>query len=218
MRIKKLQPYLLALLIVGAVSCQKEVEDIDLGDDPFNPTPGNPSNPSSNNSIIGNWRFVKLIGVSTTMLEMTESGVSTKMVSITNIDSKDEAGTLKIDETTMATNGVKYSASTMVESTMYVAGIPVDNFSMPYDFVSPATSASTNYRKISADSIFVESSFMDLNQGGSPVQTLASGAKISWSKDTMILRMRGQQTQTIDDAGTPVKATAQFDFRAKYVK
>jgi len=217
MRMKKLQPYLFALLIIGAVSCQKEVEDIDLGDDPFNPAPGNPSNPS-NNSIVGTWRFVKLIGVSSTMLEMNESGVSTKMISIMNIDSKDEAGTLKIDETTMSTNGVKYSASTTVESTMYVAGIPVDNFTMPYDFVSPSTSASTNYRKISADSVFIESSFMDLNQGASPVQTLASGAKISWAKDTMILRMRGQQTQTIDDAGTPVKATAQFDFRAKYVK
>ncbi|MET0463507.1 MAG: hypothetical protein ABW007_10145 [Chitinophagaceae bacterium] len=217
MRIKKLQAYLFALLIVGAVSCQKEVEDIDLGDDPFNPTPGNPSNPS-NNSIIGTWRFVKLIGVSTTNVEMTESGISTRMVSRMVIDSKDESGTLKIDETTMTTDRVKYSASTMLESTMYVAGIAANNFSTPYSFISPETSGSTNYKKITADSVFVESSFVNLDQGGSPVATIPSGAKISWSKDTMILRMRERQTQTIDDAGTPVRLAVEFDFSAKYVK
>jgi hypothetical protein len=215
---KKLQPYLLALLLVGAISCQKEVDYVDLGNnDPNNPTPGNPTNPS-NNSIIGNWRFVKLIGNSKTTLEMTESGISTRMVSVMNIDSKDEAGTLKIDETTMTSNGIKYSASTTMESTMYVAGIAVDNFSMPYDFVSPETSGSTNYKKIGADSVFVESTFINLDQGGSPVATIPSGAKISWAKDTMILQMKMQQTQTIDDAGTPVKVSVQFDYRSKYVK
>lgn len=216
MRLKNLQPVLLTLLLIGAVSCQKEVDYVDLGGNPGNPDPG--GNPS-NNSIIGTWKFVKIVGVSKTSIEATFAGDATQNISTMLVDSKEASGTMSFTETTITTSKIKYSASTTTTGVTYVNGSLESEVTMPYDFVTPESSGSSKYRKVTADSIYVESGLINIeSQPGSPTVAQPTGAKISWLGDTLVLGIKARQQQTIDAGGTPAKVSIDYDYKSKYIK
>jgi|GEM_PF-5113402 len=217
MRLKKIQPFLLLLLLIGTVSCQKEVDYVDLSGSPLTPAP-DPGSPSDK-SIIGTWRFVKITGVSKTTIEATISGEVTKNVSTMNVDSREASGTMTFNETTVTTSKIKYASLTTTSGLTYVNGSLESEVNMPYDFVAPESSGTSRYRKVTADSIYVESGLINIeSQPGSPTASQPSGARISWLRDTLVLRIQAKQEQTQDFGGMPAKIGIDLDYKAKYVK
>lgn len=220
MRIKSVQIALLALVMIGAVACQKEVDYVDL---PPNNNPNDPGNPSGNRSIIGDWKFVKLTGVSTSITELTQDGVTMRNVSVTNVDSKDEKGTQRIDETTLTTTGVGYSMSSVVTGETFINGISTGAVSLPMNFTAPPTSGTSKYKKVTADSIYVEGGILNVDLQDQ-VSSLPVGAKISWLGDTLVLHVKTSIVQEItdpfgtNDPSVKGKSTAIVDYRAKYTR
>lgn len=196
---------LLSTLAVVAVSCQKEVDYQDLGGD--NPGTGNPGtgNPS-NNSIIGDWKFKKLIVDMQQTIEFSAGGLTQKMISDMDLVSSNEAGTVKIDASTMVSTGITCASTSNVFIKTYVNGALVDQTTAPYSLQIPPSDGTVNYTKISNDSLAVQSSLIDIDYPGASTG-MPTGLKVSWLGDTLVLTSRIKQEQIDNSLGIPAKST-----------
>lgn len=199
---------LLGSLAVLAVSCQKEIDYQDLGGN--NPGTGNPGtgNPS-NNSIIGDWKFKKMIVNIQTVADVTMSGTSQKTIGKMNFATTNEMGTLKIDATTFTASGIGYSVNSNMLISMYINGMLLSETPTPFQITQPPTDGSSNYTKISADSLSVDSPLVIVEYPGiptGPVPNTPHGVKVGWLGDTLVLTERVHQEIVDNSLGIPLKS------------
>jgi hypothetical protein len=212
---------LLGSLAVLAVSCQKEVDYQDLGGN--NPGTGNPGtgNPS-NNSIIGDWKFKKMIINIQTVGEVTMSGTSQKTVGKMNFATTNETGTLKIDATTLTASGVGYSVNSSMMMSMYVNGMLLSESPIPFQITQPPTDGSSPYTKIGTDSLVAESQLIKMDYPGIPDLTepadIKHGLKVSWLGDTLVLTERVNQEMVDNSLGIPMKSVVNGTQTLKFTK
>lgn len=210
MRIKRIQPVLLALVILGAVSCQKEVDYVDLGGNPGNP--GNPSNPSnpSNQSIIGDWKFARMV-IDMNIKATTTGGSLTMITEMSGgFVSFNEQGTVKIESNKLTATGIGYSVDTTFKNTVTADGMSVSELA-PWKYDMPPTSSSSSFQQISADSLALQGTIVnaDIPAGTSAIQP--SGIKISWSGDTLLLTSRSNQVINMNQGGA--SSVANYNIR-----
>jgi hypothetical protein len=130
-----------------------------------------------------------------------------KAVTLSNYVTKNNAGTVKITATEMISNGIAYEIDTTMNVKTYMAGVLIDEQNLPFDMTAPATSATSPYTKISADSLTTTDAFGVTDPaGGTPTGPV--GVKILWAGDTLLLKVSTSFTQTITQAGMPATLSA----------
>ena len=192
MKMKHTHVILLALVMTGAVSCQKEVDYVDLGNT------GNPTNPSQ--SITGDWKFVRML-LDMEMTDQSDDGfLKTEATIKGGFVSFNEKGTLKIESDKMTGNGIAYSVDTVYKFTASVNGIQDTEMEIPWKYDMPASNGSSSFKRITDDSLALTSTFMSPDlppTAGQAVQP--TGMRTSWSGDTLLLTTRVNQTVDADD-------------------
>ncbi|PZR23022.1 MAG: hypothetical protein DI535_25040 [Citrobacter freundii] len=187
MKIKHTHILLLVLVASGLASCQKEVDYVDLGNT------GNPTSPTQ--SITGDWKFVRMV-LDMEMTDKSDDGFLKLEATIKGgFVSFNEKGTLKIESDKMTGNGIAYSVDTVYKLTASTNGVQDMDMEIPWKYDMPASNGSSTFKRITADSLALTSTFMSPDlppTSGQAVQP--TGMRTSFSGDTLLLTTRVNQT------------------------
>jgi len=206
-----LLPFIAALVILA--SCQKEVSF----NGPVNPGSGGGGSGNNTNNIVGDYDFVGMLAHTVSTVRVNQAGQDVKTVTVSDYNTENNTGTVKITANQMISTGVGYSIDTMMNAKTYVNGLLLDDSDFPFQVTMPATSSSSTYVRNSSDSITVTGplGFPDPS-GNTP--TGSAGSKLSWHGDTLFMKVSTTFTQTINQGGIPATFTGTVNGTSKLKK
>ena len=190
---------LISVLILTIVifSCQKEV-DFQNGANQG----GTGSGTGNNRTIVGDYDFVGSWAHTLSTVTVNAGGDQLKTVTVSDYATENNTGTVKITSNQFIVSNMSYDIDTMMNAKTYVNGVLVNNSDFPFVVSQPATSSTSNYVKNSADSITITGAFGAPDPSGN-TPTGPVGARVSWSGDTLILKVNTTVSQTITQGGVP---------------
>lgn len=199
---------LIAAIVLGLASCQKEINGEDITPPNGGPVPGDtiPTNTNTNTEV-GVWNFVSVSGTVSQTAELSQAGSSIKGITATSFTSQNNAGTVTFDSVTMTASGVTFSVNTSAKTYVYMNGALYDSVQTPFNQTVPAQNASSGYKKIGSDSLyFQDGGFLDVLTGGLLPST-PSGCKITFAGNIMKMTIVYDTVTTQDYQGIPAKIT-----------
>lgn len=176
--------------IVALGSCQKEIH-YELPN--ASPAPGN--------KIVGDYDFVGLIAHTESTLTVVDQGQTIKSVTVSDYVTRNNVGTTKITFNQFFGNGIGYSIDTTVNVTTYIDNVLTEQLDVPFVATVPPTNTISPYIQITADSMTVTGDFGILPDPSGHGPTGPIGLKLSWSGDTLFLKVNSTFTQTVTQNG-----------------
>lgn len=200
----KLYKYLILLMGLGLFSCQKELNF----DSPSVTDPGGSGDPSEGGrNIQGNWKFLYLdIDVKT----ITETSNAPSVSAVYKTQTIDNSGVITIDANVF--KGTEFAYTVDTEIALEMQGVPFSK--EPLKMVAPPYDFTSNYTKVSNDSLYFESGFI-MNVPGTPVQNPAAGVKYELRGDSLILSVTDGLQQIVNQGGVSVDVMQ--DVKAKVI-
>ena len=193
MRLRTIKLFLATLFfIVSLASCQKEINYA---------LPNASALPS--NSIVGDYDFVGLIAHTESTVTVTDQGQTIKSVTVSDYKTKNNIGTAKITSNQFIGTGIGYSIDTTMNVTTYINNVLTEQVDVPFVATVPATNTISPYIQITPDSLTVTGDFGVLPDPSGNVPTGPVGLKLSWSADTLFLKVNSTFTQTVTQNGVP---------------
>jgi hypothetical protein len=179
-------------LILFLVSCQKEVNLQNQGG-----TGG-----GGTNSITGDYDFVGMTAHTNSTVTASAMGQQLKTITVSDYTSESNAGTVRITSNQFISTGLAYSIDTTMNVKTYIDNVLFDDSDFPFTASLPPTSSTSTYVRNSADSITVTGALgVPGPSGGAPTGPV--GIKLSWSGDTLLLKVATTITQSISQGGIP---------------
>jgi hypothetical protein len=180
---RKIAPYLfIGCVLLVLVSCSKE-KSIDTSEN----APGTGSGSAVGKTEKGNWDFISMRGITSETIEYNEFGDATKIITTSDYTSTDNAGTVGFDGSTMTGTGLTYRIDAIAKTNIYINGTLDNTFDFPFGATVPPISSTATYKKISSDSIYVQSgAFTNVGTGGTS-QASSGGYKLAWDGDKMTM-------------------------------
>lgn len=163
------------------------------------------SQPGGSADIQGTWSFQSMDVTSSSTQEYTESGETTKTVTTSNYTTEDNTGTVVIDASKITSSDLSYTINTTAHASIYSNGTLISTSDFPFNFTAPASSGSSTYTSVSADSIHFDGG--SLFMSGVATDVTPSGAKVSVQGDILYMTQYVNQTVTQDVYGLPVTTT-----------
>jgi hypothetical protein len=200
-KMKNVGLLLLVAVITVFSSCQKEVS-FQEGD----PGPGNGGGGGggNNTSIVGNYKFLGMVAEVKATSVASTFGMEIKVIVTSDYTSKNNVGTVEITPTKLIGTGIGYDVDTVMNMKTYMDGILFDDTDMPFVANIPPTSSTSDYTKISNDSITVDGGFVmpsNPTPGGGGITLGVIGSKLSWAGDTLIMKTSTTYTTTVTQQG-----------------
>src|SRR6266496_2739864 len=116
---------------------------------------------------------------------------------------KSNIGTVKITSNQFITTGLGYSIDTVMNVKTYIDNVLFDDSDVPFVALVPSSSSTSPYVRISADSITVTGAMGVSPDPSGNTPTGPVGVKLSWSGDTLLLKVNSSFTQSITQGGVP---------------
>ena len=197
---------LIAAVVLGLASCQKELSG-DAIINPGGPTPAD-TIPNTTNTEVGSWKFISVSGTVAQTAEFSQAGSSIKGVTNSSFTSQNNAGTITFDSSKMTASGVTLSVNTSAKTYVYMNGTLFDSLQTPLNQTVPPQSASSDYKKIGADSLYFQNGgFLNVLTGGL-LPSAPSGCKIKFEGNNIMKMTIVYDTVTTQDfQGIPAKVT-----------
>lgn len=195
----KLLSFLVLSPFIFLVSCKKDSSDT-----------------SSNNNLIGTYKFVS-VTASTISTQTVSDGVTVdKTVTFSDYTTKNNTGTLVIDDKNITSTDLSYTVDTTARVYSYENDNLIDSFESDFQIDVPASSATSGYKVVSNDSIYVTSGSMFFNGSNSSTDPAGIRYKIEGDK----LHIYGGKTQTTqqNQSGYIVTQKAEATIIATYQK
>ncbi len=114
---KRILPILIAFTAIVFYSCQKEL--LEGTNPPTDPPINPPVNVDSSNlidSMKGNWNFVEIDAVTESTSEFSLAGSDKKTLAFMNYVTKNNHGTVTIDDSVIHTIGITYAVSSTIKT------------------------------------------------------------------------------------------------------
>jgi len=191
MKLKSLKTLLLVSGIATLfTACQKDSAD----------------KPATNDQLLGTWNFVGMTATRKSTIVAGTGANEEKIITYYGFHSKNNAGTITFDATNLTSANLTYSFDTVVNSKFYLGGVLDDEYDDDFSFVLPLSSGVAPYKAVGTDSLYYSSGFMNIDPDASPTATLPGGSRISWSGDTLMLKMLyvGTRNQVINGVNAKV--------------
>ncbi|MFY0256326.1 hypothetical protein ACDQ55_20500 [Chitinophaga sp. 30R24] len=181
---------LLTTLSLSLVSCSKLLEM--SAPDPGAIRPGIPSPVSDSSAGGGNahsmegvWTFVGVVVNSSTSSEQ----IGMKLVSSSVYTTTNNGGVFTIDSKNISFKALTYTMNGISRMSLYNSnGSLFQESILPIAGAMPPYDGAATYHKLTADSIAMENSFVQLPDN-SGISTQAMPAKALWNGDTLILKI-----------------------------
>jgi hypothetical protein len=189
---------------LSLTSCQKELDNSDPGT-------------GNTNTIIGQYDFVGTRAVTYSSVIVSLQGSELKAITTSDYVTVNNVGTATITSSDIVFTGVGYSIDTTANTKTYIDGTLADESDLPFVLaVSPANSTNP-YTRINNDSLSVIGALGVPNPAGAaPAGPV--GARISWSGDTLLLKIASSFTQNVSQGGVPGTLTGIVNGVAKLKK
>jgi hypothetical protein len=188
----------LLFTIVSLVSCQKEV-DLQPGVGSGTGSGGG----GNTNSIIGDYDFVGMVAHTQSTVTVSDQGQQLKAVTVTDYVTKNNVGTAKFTSSDFIGTGIGYSIDTMMNLKTYIDNVLFDDSNLPYAVTSPPANSTSPYVRVNADSITITGAIGAPTGLSGSTPTGPVGLKLSWSGDTLLLKINSTFTQNVTQNGVP---------------
>lgn len=192
-----------ALLLLAAsvsfflFSCQKEITPLGGGTSAGNGNTGGGS--TTNNRLIGTWKFLHLHAVTWSSNQSIVAGINQRTETTSDYVTINNVGTVVFTATTATNNNVGYAVDTWTFNKVYENNVLIDTFTLPMAMAIPPNSSGGNYTMITADSI--------VNQNGNTT----AGAKLRFSNDTLFMNQKINETTVQNIQGVNVTTVRKAD-------
>ena len=110
-----------------------------------------------------------------------------KSVTISDYTTDNNTGTIKFDGSTMTATNIGYSVDFIATGYFYTNGVLDDSLDVPFTGTIPPTSSTATYKKVGADSIYVQSGVITSVSSGGNTQSSGGGYKLKFDGDKMIM-------------------------------
>jgi len=188
----------LPFLIISLISCQKEV-DLQPG-----PGSGTGSGGGGNTtSIIGDYDFVGMVAHTQSTVAVSDQAQQLKAVTVADYVTKNNVGTAKFTSSDFIGTGIGYSIDTMMNVKTYIDNVLFDDSDFPYVVTSPPANSTSPYVRVTADSITITGAFGASTGPSGSTPNGPIGVKLSWSGDTLLLKISSTFTQNVTQNGVP---------------
>ncbi len=201
--------YLICALGIFLVSCQKEVSLQNLGGQ------GN----TNNTNITGDWKFIGLNAKTYTGIIISQGGESAKTVTVSDYNTENNAGTLKVTANQFIFTGISHTVNDEANVKTYLNGVLFDDSDMPFDVTTPPTDNTINYVRNNNDSLTFTNAMMTLpDPSGGTTSAPAGplGARVSIVADTLTVFTKNSITETISQGGIPATFDIKFESTMKF--
>lgn len=197
----RILPILIAIIAIVFYSCQKELLE-ERTNPPIDPPIDPPVNVDSSNlvdSMKGEWNFVQIDAVTESSSEFSVADSDKKTLAFMNYITKNNHGTVTIDDSVIHTIGITYTVSSTIKTYSYVDGVLNDSNENRVNMVFPETESIAPYKVVGPDSIyFTKGGFTDI--AASRFRTKPSAAKVILEGNTLSFKQNlfKDTTQNID--------------------
>jgi hypothetical protein len=192
------------------VSCQKEVSLQDMGGQ------GN----NNNTNITGDWNFIGSNAKTYVGLSFSESGQEFKSITVSDYNTENNVGTLKVTDKQFIFQGISHTVSDEANSKTYINGILVNEINEPFNATYPVTNQTMDYVRNNNDSLTFTNAFALLpdpsGSGTTPVPAGPIGGKISLVSDILTVITYYAAKETITQAGVPATFEVKMEGTMKF--
>jgi hypothetical protein len=162
---------LISTLIITFTACQKEKS----AEIPEN-------NGNTDGSELGTWNFISLHAITKETIEAPGE----KLVTVSDYTTIDNKGTITFQNSKMSANNISFSVNSIAKAYYYANGVLEDSVQAPFAGTIPATSSTSDYEKIGADSIHLKSSTLSVPESGGSTGS-GEGYKLRWEGNRMYM-------------------------------
>jgi hypothetical protein len=198
---RKYSLFMSALAVLFFASCKKDSAD----------TGG-----SANQEMLGNYKFVSLTANTTSIKTINDGSSSEKSITRSTYTTTDNSGTLSFEPTKIISKDLAYTVNTTASSEIYEDGVYVDTYDVPFLFTVTPSSATSEYKWVTKDSLYFTSGSMFYN--GSTVNTGGDGAKVRLEGDKLYFTGYKEQNGTSTEMGYQVITNDKASVIAVYQK
>ena len=197
---KNKTPFLLigSIVLLALISCGKE-KSIDTSD--------GSNNAGSTGSEKGTWKLLSMRGITTSIIEYSDGVDDAKSVTTSDYTTDNNTGTLKFDGSTMTGTNIGYSMDAIAHALFYTNGVLDDSLDAPFAAVIPPTNSSATYKKVAADSIYVNSGVFTTVGTSGTTQSAGGGYKLAFDGDKMTMRATTDQSKVELNMGVTQRTT-----------
>jgi len=194
---------LLFTLAIAFTACQKEVDyATSTTSSGTGGTSGN-GNTNSTSNIEGVYDFIGMSAHTESAITVSAQGSEVKAVTVSDYITKDNTGTVKITSDQFISTDLSYSIDTTVNVKTYLDNVLFDDSDVPYTGSVPLTSDSSPYVRNSTDSITATGFLGVPSDPSGTIPTGPVGLKLSWSGDTLLMKVNTSFTQSVTQSGVP---------------
>jgi len=187
----------LALVFIG---CQKEIDYAAANNSGGTGGTGGTGNTKN---IEGDYDFVGMAAHTESSITVDASGSQVKAVTVSDYITKENTGTMKITSDQFISTNLGYSIDTIVNVKTYLDNVLFDDSDVPFAGSTPPTNGATPYVRNSADSITATGFLGIPSDPSGAIPTGPAGLKLSWSGDTLLLKVNTSFTQSVSQGGVP---------------
>lgn len=156
-------------------------------------------NTESATTISGNYTFIGLTANTVSTVTYTDAGTLYKAITYSKYTTKNNKGSMQIDGSNMKSVGLSYSIDTTTKTDYFEDGELIDSFEMPLSVDVPSSNATTGYKIITNDSIYVSNGLMF--SGSTSTSVEPQGIKYRKEGNRLILNAVGKQNKIIQQQG-----------------
>lgn len=189
---------LLLSLAIVFTACQKEV-DYATGNNTGNT--GGTGGTGNTNNIEGEYDFVGTVAHTESLVTVSIPGQELKTLTVSDYATQNNTGTMKVTADQIIYTNLGFTIDTMMNVKTYVDNVLFDDSDVPFSGTQPASSSTSPYVRNSADSITVTGTVGVASGPSNPAPTGPVGVKLSWSGDTLVLKINSSFTQTVTENG-----------------
>ena len=208
--------FLLVGLLVGFTACEKEVDHIATGNNSINP--GGSGSTNNTNNIEGDYDFVGMEAYTQSTVRVITSSQTVETHTESYYITKNNSGTMTITSNQLIGTNIAYSIDTTMNVKTIVDNVLFDDSDFPYVTSSPASSSTSPYVRVSSDSITVTGAIGVATDPSGTLPTGPVGTKLSWSGDTLLLKINTTFSQAVTQGGVPGQITGSVNGVTKLKK
>jgi hypothetical protein len=183
---KKLSLTLVSVVALFLFSCKKDSSD----------------NNQSTGELKGTWNLENLDFNAMTSTELADSETSVKGVFLTDYISANNKGTISFDDTHITSKDLSYDLAGNLNMKYYLDGALMSNVDSTLNISMPASSATTEYVRVGADSLYCPNGAFIHMETGDDLFSTPNGLKFKFDGYKLILTITQKETSTVTEDGT----------------
>jgi hypothetical protein len=184
---KKTTLSLLSILTLFLFSCQKESSN---------------NEQKSENELTGTWNLLHLDMEGENSIEVSSDDLgSIKNIVFMDYLTTNNKGSITFEESKLASNNLSYDVTGTFSVKQYMDNLLVNSYDSAINIAMPPSSSTTDYVRISADSIYCPNGAFINVEGADGLESKPAGIKYKVDGDRLIMTIKQKESEVLTEEG-----------------